>query len=260
VSYEAKWKDTNGNTCCRNIPRPEIAAKYFLQSNKIDMFNQARQAELKLEKHWVTEDGYFRCIMTLFGTCVTDAWKGYQFHLSNKHHHKTIEIMHFAKLLTKDLLENKFSCNIDDDDDMLVIEDSTTTMNRQGFSSRSSFGTINTLNNGAISISQVSELTDPPDNLCAVNRQQFEAFTVAQMHTLCLCDELVTHSVGKGKNVRTGKRKRRGKCIICKSNTRHYCQGCERSNKRIRPWCCSNEMKRQCHAKHLEEIKKKLYI
>jgi hypothetical protein len=37
--YEAKWKDDNGSTCCRDVPRPKIIMKYFLQSNKIGMFN-----------------------------------------------------------------------------------------------------------------------------------------------------------------------------------------------------------------------------
>ena len=57
--YEAKWKDENGNTMTRDIPRPQVISKYFTDSNVIDVFNQARQFDLRLEKFWVTDDGFF---------------------------------------------------------------------------------------------------------------------------------------------------------------------------------------------------------
>lgn len=41
--YEARWKDENNNTRCRNIPRPQVAATYFNASNIIDVGNQSRQ-------------------------------------------------------------------------------------------------------------------------------------------------------------------------------------------------------------------------
>jgi Transposase IS4 len=58
--YEVKWKDENGNTRHRNVPRPQVVANYYKFSNTIDVFNQSRQFHLRLEKHWITEDGYFR--------------------------------------------------------------------------------------------------------------------------------------------------------------------------------------------------------
>lgn len=260
VSYEAKWKDSNGNTCCRNVPRPELASKYFLESNRIDMFNQARQAELKLEKHWVSEDGYFRCITTLFGICVTDAWKGYQYHLPNKHRHKGIEILHFAKLLTKDLLENGFCRRIDDDTTSLVIQQDTPRNTNQGLTTGFSLSLLESSSSeGAVSISQVSELTEPAmmeSSLSAEVQKQLKEYAIQQVHTLQLCDEHVFHSVGKGSKMRTGIRKRRGKCIVCKNNTRHYCQGCQPANKRVKQWCCSNDVERRCHQKHIEAIKR----
>ena len=75
--YVAKWKDDNNNTRTRNVPRPDVISKYFGHSNVVDLFNQSRQFDLKLEKHWVTEDGYFRLLTSLFGIVVTDCWKSY---------------------------------------------------------------------------------------------------------------------------------------------------------------------------------------
>ena len=69
--YKAKWKDDNGNTMTRDVAHPQVISKYFANSNVIDVFNQARQFDLRLEKHWVTEDGYFRLITTLFGIVIT---------------------------------------------------------------------------------------------------------------------------------------------------------------------------------------------
>ncbi len=59
--YEAKWKDENNNTQTRRVPRPDIIDRYFRKSNLVDLHNQARQSELRLEKHWVTQTCYFDC-------------------------------------------------------------------------------------------------------------------------------------------------------------------------------------------------------
>jgi hypothetical protein len=107
--YEARWKDENGNTNSRDIPRPEVCSKYFNFSNSIDVHNQSRQFDLKLEKHWLTNNGYFRIITTLFGMMVTDAWNAYRYHLDYRHRHKNIPIAKFPSILCKDCLYNGFS-------------------------------------------------------------------------------------------------------------------------------------------------------
>ena len=78
-------------------------------SNIIDVGNQSRQSDLKLEKHWVTIDGYFRNTITLFGINVVDSWKGYKFHLGHTHRHKEIDIIQYTKLLIEDMLNNNFN-------------------------------------------------------------------------------------------------------------------------------------------------------
>jgi len=57
---------------------------------------------------------YFRIITTIFGICITDAWKAYQFHLGNWHHHKQITID------DHDCLNDKFS-DVSYEEFMLVI-------------------------------------------------------------------------------------------------------------------------------------------
>jgi len=72
-AYEAKWKDENLNTRVRKVDRPHVAYLYCSKPNTIDLLNQARQFELRLEKHWITHDGFFRIVTTLFGVCIGDA-------------------------------------------------------------------------------------------------------------------------------------------------------------------------------------------
>ena len=81
--YEARWIDKNGNTMSRHVPRPKIIDDYFTHSNTVDKHNHVWQFLLCLEKHWKTEDGYFRIITTIFGICITDAWKAYRYHLGS---------------------------------------------------------------------------------------------------------------------------------------------------------------------------------
>eukprot|EP00978_Attheya_sp_CCMP212_P023721 scaffold73172_cov59-Attheya_sp.AAC.4 len=58
-AYEARWTDKHGNTHSCKIAHPAVISQYFVHSNCIDKHNHACQAELKLEKKWVTIDGYF---------------------------------------------------------------------------------------------------------------------------------------------------------------------------------------------------------
>ena len=60
VPCKAKWKDEHGiMSAVGHVPRPEVCAKHFQNSNTIDVHNQSRQHDLKLEKHsWVTQSGH----------------------------------------------------------------------------------------------------------------------------------------------------------------------------------------------------------
>ena len=63
----------------------------------------------------LTQCGIFRNITTLFGITITDAWKGYCFHLSNDHCHKNMELLAFTKIVAKDMLNNKLSSTPEED-------------------------------------------------------------------------------------------------------------------------------------------------
>ena len=108
VPYQAKWKDSNKNTRIRKVARPQIVSKYFLKSNSIDLHNQSRQCDLRLEKCWISHCGFFRILTTIFGICVTDCWHAYKYHCahSSTYHHHGIRIVDFAGILAKDCLNN----------------------------------------------------------------------------------------------------------------------------------------------------------
>ncbi len=126
ISYVAKWKDKNNNTCTHNIPCPAVVSKYYTNSNIIDVHNQSRQGDLQLEKHWVTGNGFFRLVTMLFGMLVTNCWNAYKHHLNFCHCHKHIGIVNFASILACDCLSNTCS-TISIEDQALVITVSSST-------------------------------------------------------------------------------------------------------------------------------------
>ena len=77
--YRARFLDDHDNLVSRPVDRTELISKYFQRSNGIDKHNQARQFELRLEKHWRTQNAWFCLVTSVIGICVTDAWKGYKY-------------------------------------------------------------------------------------------------------------------------------------------------------------------------------------
>jgi hypothetical protein len=73
--YRMKYTDDWGNIHSRDVERPAILSQFFECSNAIDKHNQARQAELALEKHWLTQNPFFRLHTTLIGINVVDCYK-----------------------------------------------------------------------------------------------------------------------------------------------------------------------------------------
>ena len=57
--------------------------KYYSMDGGIDVHNKMRRGDLALEKHWVTNDPYFRIFTTLIGICVTDAFNLLQYRIGN---------------------------------------------------------------------------------------------------------------------------------------------------------------------------------
>lgn len=67
----------------RYVDRPDVISKFFRDCNCVDKHNQGRQAELALEKNWVTHNCFFRLSCTIIGVNVTD----------------TLNLMHYHRLL-----------------------------------------------------------------------------------------------------------------------------------------------------------------
>jgi hypothetical protein len=106
--YIARFPDVNGNVAQRSVPRPAVISDYFKDSNVIDSHNQARQSELKLEKHWITFDCWFRLVTTLIGMTVTDCWRAFK-HAMPEKHNKVISIKDFVGRMAYDCIHNPYS-------------------------------------------------------------------------------------------------------------------------------------------------------
>ena len=131
-SYEARFPDKYGNVCVRHVSRPALMAYYFKYSNCVDLHNQARQFDLKLEKKWVTHSGYFRLYTTILGMTVTDAWKIYK--NVDKH---PISICQYADMLADDMMR----CAEEISEDELSLPQDVTTDSEAQISSLSSVDT-----------------------------------------------------------------------------------------------------------------------
>ena len=109
--YEAKYPDAYHNQVIRDIPRPEVVSIYYGGSNEVDVHNQERQSELRLEKHWKTTDGFFRIATTMIGICVTDTWLAVRNGVSGNSRYANMPINQFADLLSKELVDRQWQRN-----------------------------------------------------------------------------------------------------------------------------------------------------
>ena len=101
--YEARFPDKFENLCVQCIARPQVISLYYKYSNFVDVQDQSRQADLILEKKWVTEDCYFRIYTTILNMILTDTWKLFQ----DRHYrgfHK-VTIIEFADIIAKEMID-----------------------------------------------------------------------------------------------------------------------------------------------------------
>jgi hypothetical protein len=64
----------------------------------------ARQYELRLEKHWVTQNFWFRIVTTIVGMCVVDCWKAYHHTFGDKE----FTVCKFAEQVAFKMINNNF--------------------------------------------------------------------------------------------------------------------------------------------------------
>jgi len=210
--YEATWRDNNGNTMSHQIPCPQIISEYFQNSNTIDKHNHVRQFLLELEKHWITEDGFFRIITTLFGMGITDCWKAYKFHLGNRHRHKNISIDGFVDLLCHDLLSNQFS-DVTAEEATLVIPGTPPLDGTRPASSH------HVVAPAAVSTVVAFDNTTVVSSLTLSNDSRLEILS----HELTKIEENVARS---DPSVQSYMRIRRQRCKACRKKTTFKCSKC----------------------------------
>lgn len=90
------------------MERPELLSEYFLRSNAADKHNHARQAILRLEKHWVVFNPYMRISTTLVGMAATDAWKAFKFSIDSTLKDKDLGVIAFVDRLAHDCIFNTY--------------------------------------------------------------------------------------------------------------------------------------------------------
>jgi hypothetical protein len=261
-AYEAKWKDKNLNTLTRMIPRPQVCHQYFQHCNMIDVHNQSRQDDLALERHWVTQNGHFRIVTTIFGMTVVDAWKGYIWHCGKNHRHKKVKLLGFVDMLCKDMLTNEYS-NGDRKSSSVTYSICTPTTSKKRPASidivRNNRRANGELLNEQLqddenasyilfNDSQVSDMTSLSDPI------EFDPNPPPPpiRHCLTRTDETEPYMYGSGEKKKLAVRTMRRKCIVCKKNkTPFYCSTCMKGH--TKSWVCaidSNCMVRHCHEIH----------
>ncbi len=104
--YRARFVDDFENLLSRPVDHPEIILKYFQRTNGIDKHNQARQFELRLQKHSRMQNAWFHLATAIIGICVTDAWGGYRYAFRSKKHEEELPICDFTDRLAFELIHN----------------------------------------------------------------------------------------------------------------------------------------------------------
>ena len=248
----AKWKDVHNNTVLRFVPRPQAIAGYFLDANKVDIHNQARQHDLHLEKCWVTRCGFFRLATTLFGMCVVDAWKTYRHHVHSRHRHHEIELIDFVSILVKDLFDNTLTRKINTPPRTfnvgmigyeLALPDNHQDPEVPEFERQTQDSVF----------ALPGEDPEEDDRLqSAMPSRSVEEGT----HGLRKINEFVfeqkAYTDAKGNELtRQVKRRKRGRCVHCGQKTPFYCPKCSET-KSGKYWCCGLDVPdgRICQATH----------
>ena len=246
--YKARFQDNNGNSMIRDVLRPACCSHYFKISNVIDVHNQQRQKELRLEKMWVTQDGFFRLITTIFGICVVDCWFAYKHHLAENHRHKNCDLISFTNMMAKDLLDNEEKDMIEVDSLSLCIEVTP----------------VQDITTSPCS-TRVSQLTNRT-NSSSLEIRNLKICLEVESHKLVPCEDK-TDAKRPGKNQRTGrkvikmrKRTKRGDCFECKKmnkekvkRVKYYCPECVAPMNSRFYWLCHD-----CHTDHKNRIRSEL--
>jgi hypothetical protein len=106
--YQAQFADDFENLLSWPVNCPEIISTYFKKSNGVDKHNKAHQFELRLKKHWGTQNAWFRLVAIIIVICVTDAWKGYRYAFRRSKKDEELPVRDFADRLAYKMIHNSF--------------------------------------------------------------------------------------------------------------------------------------------------------
>jgi hypothetical protein len=247
LPYEATWIDGNGNRSVRFIERPSVIATYFERSNKIDVSNQMRQFELKLEKTWKTNCGFFRLLTTLIGCNVVDCWRGYRHHCRPQHRHKYIDLMDFTSLLAYDMLHNEANDGSGDvylNINAHVKHIQTSTPSTSSLSTASS--TPQSISPSSTSAHASNTSSSTSNNTSIAGHQILDGFAEFCLNRELMMEDMrkrhelvLTTEREKDKSTISGMRLCRAVCIApgCTRKTSKYCMECNSGN-RSHFWVC----------------------
>jgi hypothetical protein len=107
--YVTKFPDADRNVHTRNVDRPALSARYFINFNAVDVHDQRRQAELALEQKWVAKGehaGKFRMATTIFGITVIDTLLAMSSHSHPNHALRYKTTKDFAESLASEMVDN----------------------------------------------------------------------------------------------------------------------------------------------------------
>jgi hypothetical protein len=236
--YRARFADDFENLLSRPVDHPEIISTYFKKSNEVDKHNQACQFELRLKKHWRTQNAWFRLVTTIIGICVTDAWKGYRhaFHLSKRD--EELPVHDFADRLAYELIHNNFP----KDDSSTVAKALSPLMKPPVRRSPRRHKLGVRFVPDVSDTTDVSPLTSTFTSSTKAKEAQAEALWVQVMQLHKHIQQQTTESSGC---------KLKRHCDFCKNKTGWYCSTCN-------VYCCP-EMKggkepRYCYKQHILEV------
>ena len=260
-AYTATGKDETLNTNIRKIPRPYVVHLYYTHSNIIDVHNQCRQYNLKLEKHWVVWDGFFRIITSLFGITVVDCWNAYKYHMHVRHRHKDIKLRDFVNMLAKDMLENNFSSDVGLGERALSVGtaiprtvrfNAPTTAKRRKSSQDSFFFTDS--NEVCTEVDDGSSASPAGCSILTVDRAINDDHLThhpPKKHIMMKTTKLTPYLYrGKDGQLQQGKRLRRRGCVVCDRRTIWYCATCPLRINGPVPVCYQTKDGRNCVERH----------
>jgi hypothetical protein len=108
--YISKYPDELGNVLTREVPRPAVVSRYFGEFNKVDIHDQLRQHEVRVEEKWVGKDekaGKFRMWSTIRGISAVDTMLAVKSHSHDEHSIRKAVTREFIDFLAEEMIDNE---------------------------------------------------------------------------------------------------------------------------------------------------------